>query len=180
MKKGILSFFLSIVIMVSLSAQVFNTSSTLKRGQFSAGFEPGIYINGGNDFNLFLHGGAGITNSADFGLKLGVLGDNVYIGGDVEFRLGKIFSLSAGAHSWGDFGLDATGLFTFKIGNSINIYTGLDLDIEFINDDIYFPLMLPIGLEIPLKSNILFVFESEIRLSDTGYNFIGGGLNFVF
>jgi hypothetical protein len=180
MKKSILLLLAAMAITEVLNAQVFNTSSTLKKGQFSAGFEPGIYINGDNDFNLFLYGGAGLTNSIDFGIKLGVLGNNIYFGGDVEFGLGKIFSFSAGAHSWGNFGLDAMGLATFHIGNSIGIYTGLDLDIEFIEGDTYLPLMLPIGLEIPLKKNILFIFESEIGLSDTGYNFLGGGLNFIF
>jgi hypothetical protein len=180
MKQGILSFIIAVVISAGLNAQVFNTSSTLKRSQFSAGFEPGIYINGGNDFNLFLHAGAGLTQSIDFALKLGLMGNNVYIGGDVEFALGKHFSVSAGAHSWGDLGLDATGLFTFPIAKSARFYTGLDADIVLAEGDTQLPLLLPIGLEIPLKKYLLFIFETEIRLTNDGHHFIGGGLNFLF
>jgi hypothetical protein len=180
MKKTILSILIAIVVSGSLEAQVFNTSSTLKPGRFSAGFEPGIYLNGGNDFNLFLHAGAGIARSVDFGLKLGLMGNNVYIGGDVEFALGRHFSLSAGAHSWGDLGLDATGLFTFPIGGVAKFYTGLDADVVLAEGDTQLPLWLPIGVEIPLKKYILFMFETEIRLTHVGQHFIGAGLNFLF
>ncbi len=180
--------FLSIftVLSVSLSAQVFNTSSTLKRKQFSAGFEPGFYITGDADFNLFLHGGIGLTKGIDLGLKLGVLsGYDTYIGGDVEFNLGRRFSLSAGAHSFGGFGLDATGLFTFPIRGVANLYTGLDVDMNFYDNgedngnDVDFPLWLPIGIEIPMGNRMSFLFESEICLTDN-FHYLGGGLNFFF
>jgi hypothetical protein len=164
----------------SLNAQVFNTAGTLKPGRFSAGFEPGIYINGNTDFNLFLHGGAGITQGIDFGLKLGVLGDETYFGGDIEFALAKIFSLSGGAHSYGNFGLDFTALFTFPLGTSVSLYTGLDSDIVFAEPETLFPLWVPLGVEIPLKKPILFLFETEINITDVGSHFIGGGLNFIF
>ncbi len=164
----------------SAAAQVFNTASTLKKGTFSAGIEPGVYLNGATDFNLFLHGGAGLTNNLDFGLKLGVLGRDVYFGGDVEFALASFFSFSAGAHNYGDFGLDFTGLFTFPIGNSVDLFTGLDSDIVFSEPDTRFPLWIPLGIEVPLRSSMLFVFESEISVNDPGRHFLGGGLNFIF
>jgi hypothetical protein len=175
--------FLSILTIstIALNAQVFNTSSTLKRGQFSAGFEPGFYINGAADFNLFLHGGAGITKGVDLGLKVGVLtGGSTYVGGDVEFALGKRFSLSAGAHSFGDFGLDGTALFTFPIRHVAHFYTGFDADIDFGNNDVYFPLWIPVGLEIPMGNRMAFLFESEICLTNVGSHYLGGGLNFFF
>lgn len=180
MKKIIvlLSFF---AIAYTANAQVFNTSSTLKRGQFSVGFEPGIYTDGGSDFNLFLTGGAGLTRGVDLGLKLGVLGDENYIGADVEFVLGKRFSLAAGAHSWGDFGLDATGLYTFDITKGVDLFLGLDMDIVFPDeDDTYLMAWIPLGLEIGLKSNMAFIFETAINISDRGAHWIGGGLNFYF
>lgn len=187
MKKTLL-LSLFIVLTLSLGAQVFNTSSTLKRKQFSAGFEPGFYIGGDADFNLFLHGGAGLTKGVDLALKIGVLnGNNTYIGGDVEFALGRRFSLSAGAHSYGVFGLDGTALFTFPIKSVAHLYTGFDVDINFYNnnnnnngDDIHAPLWIPIGIEIPMNSNMAFLFESEICLTDYGSHYLGGGLNFFF
>jgi hypothetical protein len=179
MKKAALFICLFLFLGLGLYAQVFNTSSTLGRGRFSAGFEPGIYVSG-NDFTLFLHGGVGITQSVDFGLKLGLLSGSTYIGGDVEFGVGKYFSVSAGAHSWGNFGLDATGLFTLPIAGVAKIYTGLDADIVLAEGNTYMPLWLPIGLEIPIRKSILFVFESEICLTNNAQHFIGGGLNFIF
>jgi hypothetical protein len=167
------------IITLSLNAQVFNTSSTLKRGQFSAGFEPGLYIDGGNDFTLFLHGGAGLASGVDLGIKVGLLEGTTYFGGDVEFALGKRFSISAGAHSEDVFGLDGTALFTFPLRKGIHLYTGLDADIDFY-DDVAMPLWVPLGLEIGMNKNMTFLFESEINLTDAGRHFLGGGLNFYF
>ncbi|MBN2524138.1 MAG: hypothetical protein JXB24_12770 [Bacteroidales bacterium] len=161
------------------NAQVFNTSGTLKPGKFSAGFEPGVYVNGETSPNLFLYAGAGIVNGLDFGLKLGLFEHDIYFGGDIEFALGKVFSLSAGAHSWGDFALDATGLLTFQLGKAVDLYTGLDMDVIFA-DDTLIPLWIPIGIEVPLKSYMLFLFETEINVTDVGSHYIGGGLNFLF
>lgn len=180
MKKLFLVLGICILISGHATAQVFNTSSTLKKGTFSAGFEPGVYINGDTDFNLFLYGGAGLGRNMDFGLKLGVLGNEVYFGGDVEFSLSRNFSLSAGAHSYGNFGLDFTGLLTLPLGNSVNLYTGLDADIVFAEPDVVLPLWIPVGLEIPLRSNMLFLFEAEISVTDPGRHWLGGGLNFLF
>jgi hypothetical protein len=179
MKKA---FYLLILLVISTGsfAQVFNTSSTLKAGQFAVGIEPGVYINGGTDFNLFLHGGAGITSGVDLALKLGILGNAVYLGGDVEFMLSKRFSLAAGAHSYGTFGLDFTGLLTFPLGRSADLYTGLDADLNFPDGDVQVPLWIPLGLEIPMRNNLLFFFETEINLTSAGSHFIGGGVNFLF
>jgi hypothetical protein len=185
MKK--LLFIPFLLISLGLSAQVFNTSSTLKRRSFSVGFEPGVYAGGGSSFALFLHGGVGITSNVDLGLKIGLIDGPEYIGGDVEFDLGKYFSLSAGAHSWGNFGLDATGLFTFPIKSDVHLYTGLDMDIVFEGDDnnentddTHIPLWIPIGLEVKMRSNMAFLFEAEINVTDYGRHFFGGGLNFYF
>ncbi|MBN2486623.1 MAG: hypothetical protein JXB34_11675 [Bacteroidales bacterium] len=173
-------FILALVFFTfSASGQVFNTSSTLKRGRFSVGFEPGFNINGGSDFTLFLHGGAGLTKGADLGIKVGLLRDETYIGGDVEFALGKRFSLSVGAHSYYELGLDGTALFTFPLKNGVSIYTGLDMDIDFY-DEVQLPIWAPIGLEVNMGKNMRFLFEAEINLTDVGYHFLGGGLNFYF
>lgn len=180
MKKIKLFFVLAVITCSGIQAQVFNTSSTLKLGQFSVGVEPALYINGGNDFNLFLHGGAGITSNVDFGLKLGVMGGDVYFGGDVEFSLSRFFSISGGAHVYNDLGLDATGLVTLPLGSAANLYSGLDADMIFASGGPYLPLWIPLGLEIPIKNHLLFYFETEILLTNYGTHIIGGGVSFVF
>ena len=180
MKRITILLSLALLCSSGLFAQVFNTSSTLKTGQFSLGVEPALYINGGNDFNLFLHAGAGIVSNIDFGLKLGVMGNDVYFGGDVEFALNRFFSVSGGAHVYGDLALDATGLVTLPLGGVADLYSGLDLDIVLADGDTQFPLWIPIGIEIPLKKSFLFYFETEIQLTDVGPHIIGGGVSFIF
>ncbi|MCG8698991.1 MAG: hypothetical protein MI922_13130 [Bacteroidales bacterium] len=163
-------------------SQVFNTSTTLRPGKFSVGIEPVIYVPN-NDFSLFMHGGVGLAKSIDFGAKLGVFRNDVYIGGDIEFSLARFFSLSFGAHSHGNFALDGTALFTFPLGKPANLYTGLDSDVVFIKnpkDDVRFPLWIPLGLEVKVKRGIAFLFEAEIAANDPAEHMIGGGFNFFF
>lgn len=176
-----ITLFLIAILFCQLSfSQVFNTSSTLGSGDFSVGFQPGIYASGATNFYLYLYGGVGITQGVDLGLTLGVLDPATYVGGDVEFALGKRFALTTGAHVWGgEFGLDGTGLFTFDLGKTADLFTGLDLDIIF-SDEVYIPLWWPIGLEIGIKSNMAFIFETSINLTNNHAHWIGGGLNFYF
>ncbi len=175
-------FLLACILSLSFftNAQVFNTAGTLKPGKFSAGFEPGVYVNGSTRFNLFLHGGVGIVKNLDFALKLGIAEPNIYFGGDIEYAFAKFFSLSAGAHTFGNFALDATALFTFDLGSTVNLYTGLDNDIIFAENETIVPLWIPIGIEVPIKSYMLFLFETEINVTDNASHYIGGGLNFLF
>lgn len=161
------------------SAQVFNTASTLKPGAFSLGVEPVVYD---RDFGLFLHGGIGIKSGIDLGLKYGFLNGSDYFGADLEWRLmaGKPnISLTTGAHSFYDPGLDLGLNLSFPITKGAGFYTGLDLDINFGDHNTYTPLWLPVGVEISLKKNMSFIFEDEIPLNDA-YNILGLGLAFYF
>ncbi len=180
MKKTFIIVALLMLVGVS-SAQVFNTGQTLKAKTFSIGFEPAVLINGSNEFMLFLHGGYGLKRGIDFGLNIGVLGPENYFGADVEFAIAKKISLAVGAHDFGIFGLDGTLNFTIPIKSGIRLFSGLDLDVNFPeNNDTQFLLWLPVGLEVGLKKNMSFIFEAEIGLTDPAYNLIGGGLNFYF
>ncbi|MGF1585593.1 MAG: hypothetical protein ACFCUM_09750 [Bacteroidales bacterium] len=177
--KKILLIALIITVSNVSKAQVFNTGQTLSPGTFSVGIQPAVLINGNSNFMLFLHGGYGVTRGIDFALKLGVLGNKNYFGADVEFALDRNMSVSFGAHDFGVFGLDGTFLIDIPLRNDVRLFTGADLDINFANEtQILF--WLPIGIEIGLKSNMNFIFESSIGLTDPAYNIIGGGLNFYF
>ncbi|MBN1952918.1 MAG: hypothetical protein JW801_17065 [Bacteroidales bacterium] len=180
MKKILFSLLIIIAMGLNSKAQIMSTSSTLGPGHFSLGIEPGIYATGGVDFNLFLHGGIGLTSNADLSMKLGLLGNAVYVGGDVEFALSKRFSIAAGAHNHGVFGLDFTALATLPLGPA-RLYSGLDSDLNFItNNDLQAALWVPLGLELPLKRQMIFYFETEINLTPAGSSFIGSGLSFLF
>jgi hypothetical protein len=190
MKKYLIIIIFS-VASSSISAQVFSTGQTLKQNRWSVGFQPSLIINGNTDFMLFGHAGYGLKKGIDLAMKVGVLGSREYFGADVEFGLGKNFSFMAGAHQFGNFGLDANILGTFPIRSDVRLSSGFDFDINFVdrNDnpntpedesgkEAQFIGWLPISLEIGLRKNMAFIFEVEVNVTDIGYHFIGGGLNF--
>lgn len=169
--------------------QLFSTGQTLKPKKFSLGIEPGIIIDGNSEFILFTHAGYGIKKGIDLGLKFGFLSDyDEYIGGDIEFAIGRYFSVMGGAHHFGAFGIDGNILGTYPIRKDIRITSGFDLDINFVDKydnqgdkdgkDTHFIGWIPISLEIGLRKNMAFIFETLINVTDKGYHFIGGGLNF--
>lgn len=178
--KKFLSLFLLVLLSTSSFSQVFNTGQTLKKGGISAGFEPVILLNGGTDLLLFVHGGYGLKKGIDFGLSIGVLGPNNYIGGDVEFAIARWSSIAVGAHHFGSFGLDGTLNITFPIRQDVRVFTGADLDVNFNSDKTRFLLWLPVGVEIGIKKNMSFIFEASVGLTNPAYHLIGGGLNFYF
>jgi hypothetical protein len=168
-----------IFVAVTANSQVFNTGSTLKQGHFSIGLNPAYHSGGPSDeLNMYFHGGFGIKSGLDISVKLGI-GHANYIGADVEWALGRRFSLTTGIHDFEDFGLDGTINITFPITNEANLYTGLDLDLIF-SDELKVPIWLPLGIGIGLRSSVEFILEAEIGLNDPGYHIISGGLNIYF
>jgi hypothetical protein len=191
MKKQL--FLLGIFLIISSFSfgQLFSTGQTMKPKKWSIGIEPSVIINGDAEFYLFGHAGYGLKQGIDLGLKVGVLGDyGEYIGGDVEFGIGRYFSVMGGAHHFGDFGLDANILGTYPIRSDVRISSGFDLDINFVKTednpntnedeggtDAVFIGWIPISLEIGLKKNLAFIFEAMVNVTEDGYHFIGGGVN---
>lgn len=168
--------------------QLFSTGQTMKPKKWSIGVEPSVIINGDTDFMLFGHAGYGLKKGIDLGLKVGFLGNHdEYIGGDVEFAIGRYFSVMGGAHHFGSFGIDGNILGTYPIRSDVRISSGFDVDMNFIdkvNDqgekdgkEAQFIGWIPISLEIGLKKNLAFIFEAMINVTDDGYHFIGGGVN---
>ncbi|MEA3317444.1 MAG: hypothetical protein U9R54_05765 [Bacteroidota bacterium] len=184
MKKSLIILIVSLFSIAS-QAQVFNTGQTLKKGVLSLGVEPVMHINGGaNGFVLFAHAGYGLKSGIDVAVKFG-LDNPKYFGADLEFALGKRFSVAVGAHNYNNFGLDGTFNFVFPINSDVRIYSGLDADINFwtdSNDELNtnIPFWIPVGLEVGLSSNMNLIFESEIGINNNAYHIIGGGLNFYF
>lgn len=176
--KKIVLLVSTLFLFVSLQAQVFNTGTTLKKGTFSLGFEPAIYGNT-EGFIMFFHGGYGLKPGIDLGISAGFL-NGEYFGADLEWGLGRYFSLTTGAHMYGDFGLDGTLNITFPIRSDSRIFTGVDMDINFPNDDISVPIWIPIGVELGLRRNMAFILEGEIAVSDPAYHVIGGGIVLYF
>lgn len=192
MKKLILSISLLVAVISSSNAQVlFHGAETLKKGNWQIGINPVVETEWDNDFALFFHGGYGLGNNSDLGVKLG-LGwwNETYFGLDYEktLLLGKpSVSVAGGMHFFNDFGLDLTALVTFPI-NNVRIATGLDADIVFGEDangdtEVYTPIWLPIHLEVYIKKQISIVVEGNVSLNnDEPYSWttFGGGVNIYF
>lgn len=172
---------ISLLVFTVLAAtgQVFNTSSTLGRNNFSLGLEPTVHVDGpGDGFMMFFHAGYGIKSGIDLGIKLGA-GNTTYFGADLEWHLGKIVSITTGAHNFGDFGLDGSFNLAFPVKGDVDIFTGLDMDLIFA-DDVLVPLWLPVGVEIGMARNITFILEAQVGLTDPAWHVIGGGVAFYF
>jgi hypothetical protein len=187
MRKFVLCIVLFLGVVSTSQAQVlFNTAQTLNKGNWSIGINP-AYDGEAEDFAFFFHGGYGIGNNSDIGLKLGFGWGDPYFGLDYEKTLlgGKpSVSVHLGAHYWNDFGLDVGSTVTFPIGN-LRISTGLDLDVDFSHSatddfEMHFPLWIPINLEIYLQKHLSLVFEGNVGLTDYANTTIGGGLNIYF
>jgi hypothetical protein len=178
MKRLTLSV-LFVAVVVSVSGQVFNTSSTLGRNNFSIGLEPTVHVGGpGDGFMMFFHGGYGIKSGIDLALKLGA-GNTTYFGADLEWHLGKIVSLTTGAHNFGNFALDGSLNLAFPLRGGVDIFTGFDMDLIFA-DELMVPLWLPIGVEIGVGRNMSFILEAQVGLTDPAWHVIGGGVAFYF
>lgn len=177
--KNIVLITFCLALGFSAMAQVFNTSETLKTGTFAIGIEPMIIANGSSDFILFGHIGYGLAKDVDISAKAGILANLNYYGADVEFGFLKNFSLSAGAHVWGDFGLDATFLASINIASNVDIYGGADLDLNF-GDDVYTNFWIPIGVEVELNKTMSFLMEASIGINNTAPHLFGGGVNVYF
>jgi len=168
-------------------AQVFNTSQTLKTGKGSLGIN-GAMLNGTGDdeFGIYLNGGYGISRGIDLGGKIGIGFEETYFGIDLEYILRGIspyISVSGGAHMWGDPGLDGTLNLTFPLNRQLHLYSGLDMDINFVEvgdeKETFTPFWWFIGTEVAFKKNLTLLFEMDIDLNDdAAYSIFNFGLNF--
>ncbi|MEA1986159.1 MAG: hypothetical protein U9N76_01560 [Candidatus Marinimicrobia bacterium] len=178
MKKVIVVILLALMLFGGvLNAQVSNTAGTMKPGRWSIGIDPIIYT--APDFGLFLGAGYGIARGWDLEAKLG-LGNGTYFGANIEKTLvsGKpTLSLSAGAHIQNDVGLDGTLNVSFPL-RAVNLYTGLDADINFGQNDTTFPLWWFFGAEIGMRKNFSLLFEIDAGINNPAPSMLVIGLNF--
>lgn len=171
----------------SVPAGTFGTADTLRPGSFSLGLEPAFTFSP-SSFTFFLHGGIGLTSTADLDLQLG-LGSETYFGADVEFvlirdsRRGPGLSLAAGAHGAGNFGLDTTLLLSNRF-STFTLFGSIDVDLEFVDSldgtELFTPVYFDLGVSIPLARASRFLLEGNIGLTDSAASGLSGGLMFLF
>ncbi len=180
MRLKFLSLGFMLLFLSSSPAQVLNSGITLKQGKYYLGFNPAVLS---DNFGIFFQGGYGLKSGMDIGLKIGVGYPDIYVGADLEFlilRKAPYFSVSTGAHYFGDIGVDGTGIFTIPFDQQVHFYTGLDMDINFNDDKTRIPLWFLIGTEVAFKSNMSVLLEAEIGLNDPASNIFSGGFNIYF
>jgi hypothetical protein len=184
MRKIMAAGFIVICLQASIFAQVLNTASTLRPGSFSLSIAPVIYVDRGNDLGLFLSGGFGIARDIDLALKLNLEnGGRNYFGGDVEFSILRgmpSISLALGAHAYRQVGLDGTLNITFPIHRTVALFSGLDFDAEFHDHGQDFPLWVPVGLEVMLRSSLSLIMEIDIAATEPATNIFALGMSIFF
>lgn len=168
---------------------VFSDARTLGHRQLSLGIQPVIYTELNNDkFMLILRGAYGLQPGISFHAKMGVLRNETYYGGHLEYSLaGEPYnpislSLIGGAYSFGDMGLKLGGVLSKRIGQ-FSLYSGLMFEPLFTDPEPRTPLLLPLGIDIPVSgSHSNFVFEVNLALNDDAeiYEALHFGFNFYF
>ncbi len=177
--KKIISALICFLFIASTFGQVFNTAGTLKKGKVSLGLNPAYY---NDDLGFFIHGNFGVLSGIDFSGRFGFVNGNNYLGGDLEWKIiskKPSLSLTTGVHYVNDIGLDCSLNISTPIKKGIDVYSGVDSDIEF-TDDPYMLLWIPLGVDLRIKSKLSFIFEAEIPVSDNAFAIIDGGIVFYF
>lgn len=178
MVKKTLTLLLICTLSLGAFAQSFYKSQKLKPKQFHLALEPAVILNGEAHFMLFMHGGVGLTRGVDFNLSFGTFSHNNYLGANVGFGIGQYLSASFGAHHFDVFGLDGSLLANYPLRSDIRLFIGGDMHMNLYDQKAHLLVWLPVGIEIGLKKNISFVFETSIGLSKPAYSLIGAGINF--
>jgi len=182
--KKCLIVFLLILVPMMLNAQVFGTGQTMRRGSTSIGINPALYMTEGNDeLYLYIHLGHGLRRGLDLGAKVNIIGDVTYFGADLEWQLARrspFVSISAGAHKFVDFGLDATLNVTFPLKRRMNLYFGGDMDIDFVEPESITPLWAFVGLDISMGRKVALLLEGCMGINDIASDILSGGFNFYF
>jgi hypothetical protein len=183
--KILMAVFLILFMFSGLQAQVLENAGVLRSGKMNLGVFLVDFEN--DDMGIFVQGGYGLGPGYDLDIQLGLGYSETYIGADIEWLLkaGKpAISVTAGAHSFGDIGLDGTLNLTFPLNRQVDLYTGLDLDVNFVDvgdeKETMVPIWVPLGVEIAVGSKIDLLFEFEIDVNDDAWTIVGGGVNFSF
>lgn len=192
--KKIVSLIISVVVLCfgcfnTSNAQdgFFSDAETLRPGTFSLGVQSAIYTELDNEAMLLLRGVYGVNAGLSLHGKLGLLRDDTYIGGHFEYLLtgesSAPFSFSAlgGVYAFGELGLKLGGIIS-KNMDQLSLYSGLTFEPLFIDPDVLTPLLIPVGVDIPLGNQANFILEADIGANDDAdfYQALHFGINFYF
>lgn len=163
----------------------FSDAQTLRQGTFSLGVQSAIYTELDNEAMLFLRGAYGVNPGLALHGKVGLLRNETYIGGHLEYQLAGeptdpiSFSIIGGAYAFGDLGLKLGGILSKQLGQ-LSLYSGLTFEPLFTEPDELTPLLIPVGVDIPIGNQANFILEADIAANDDAdfYQALHFGLNF--
>lgn len=155
----------------NLSAQdgIFSDGQSFGKSKIAVSAQP-VFLTEIDDFMLFVRGRYGLSTYKDLSVKLGFLGEKMFIGGHLEephlksdkYPIMTYFQY--GIQYWNDLGLKASYNIRYQF-NEFNIYTGL-LYQPYFGDSSSHPFLVPLGLSYkPNEIDGVFFFE------------LNGGLN---
>lgn len=174
---------------VTLNAQdgAFSDAMTLREGGASLGVQTAIYTEAGNEAMLIFRGAYGVRSGLTFHGKVGLLRNETYLGGHLEFGLAGepadpvSLSMLAGVYAFGDPGIKLGGILSKRLGQ-LSLFSGLTLEPLFTNPDTQTPLLVPIGMEVPVGASAHLVLEADVAANEDAdsYQAIHLGFNFYF
>ena len=171
------------------TAEVFSTARTLPTGRIMLGIEPQVTPAEGPFYELFLHGGVGMTSGTDFSMKLGLPlrpDGPMYLGGEVQIALlndgqgspGISVILGGHGHGWDRFGLDAALVLSNDFGR-FEPMLAVDTDLEFTGNTLHPSLRLVPGLMVDISNVTRFNVELGVAMSDGASTFVSCGFQFL-
>ena len=148
----------------------FSNAKTLQKGVGSIGLQP-VFLTNQDDFMFIVRGGYGITNSVTGHLKLGLFEDETYFGGHFETALNSDeesnidVAALVGVHSYGDLGLKL-GLNLSTDLDAVSIYSGINYQPLFIQNNTNHAILVPIGFDVHLSNGLDIMLEGNIPAND--------------
>jgi hypothetical protein len=174
--------FFMLLMSTAVPAQVFRTADPIRNGEFHLGVAPLLLVNGGTHAGLFLYGGLGVTNDIGLYLNTRLANNNLsYFGLDLDWSLirgAPSLSLITGVHVSHPIALEGTLNITFPIRHVLDLYMGVDMDVEITHGDTYVPVWFFMGPQIPIQRNVVLLLEVGLGITDPAPNIIGVGLGF--
>lgn len=166
--------FLILIVPILMSAQVMNTARVLNNNEAAIQVYPSF--RGKNPY-IYLAGEYGLQNAMDVQVNFGA-GKNPYLGANLEkvfIKKDYVISAAGGAHFSSDAGLNVNGNMTYPVANVLDIYGGLDMELNFGNS-IETPVWLYIGNAINYDKNLQFFLEVAVGVDAD--NIISLGINY--
>jgi hypothetical protein len=185
MRKFIASSVIASVLLLSGAshAQVYNTAQKLKQGTFRLCVAPLVLVNSGDAYpGMYVLGGVGVTSAMDLYVSTRVASnDRSNFGIGFQWALIKgtpALSLTTGGHIGPNIGIDGTFDAAFSIGNSVVLYGGLDMDVDFKPGETTVPAWLFIGPRIQIRRNTTLFLEVDVGVPQETPSILGLGLSF--